>query len=164
MATYLGESEASFWFVVISESPAMWLREQNYLNETLEHHLVVMNELIQRDKNRPPDGTVDGLFSMQSLMSTERSFSSENWYGIMLISWSNSHLRHSTEIKKGCLLASGSQKLQLGLSGKGIWHLQSNKITILISADYNMNNCYCNIKEFTTKWLNFIAKVFITVT
>ena len=31
----------------------MWLREQNYLNETLEHHLVVMNELIQRDKNRP---------------------------------------------------------------------------------------------------------------
>ena len=39
--------------VVISESPAMWQREQNYLNETLEHHLEVMSELIQRDKNRP---------------------------------------------------------------------------------------------------------------
>ena len=39
--------------MVISESPAMWLREQNYLNEMLEHHLVVINELVQRDKNRP---------------------------------------------------------------------------------------------------------------
>ena len=39
--------------VVISESPAMWLREQNYLNKTLEHHLEVMTELVQRDKNRP---------------------------------------------------------------------------------------------------------------
>ena len=39
--------------VVISESPAMWLRTQNYLNETLEHHIEAMTELVQRDKNRP---------------------------------------------------------------------------------------------------------------
>ena len=39
--------------VVICESPAMCLREQNYLNKTLEHHLEVMTELVQRDKNRP---------------------------------------------------------------------------------------------------------------
>ena len=39
--------------VVISESPAVGLRGQNFVNETLEHHLDVMNELIERDKNRP---------------------------------------------------------------------------------------------------------------
>ena len=39
--------------VVISESPAVGLRAQNFLNETLEHHLDVMDELVQRDKNRP---------------------------------------------------------------------------------------------------------------
>ena len=39
--------------VVISESPAVGLRGQNLVNETLEHHLEVMTELIQRDKNRP---------------------------------------------------------------------------------------------------------------
>ena len=39
--------------VVISESPAVGLREQNMVNETLEHHLEVMSELIRRDKNRP---------------------------------------------------------------------------------------------------------------
>ena len=38
--------------VIISESPAMWLKEQNYLNKTLKHHLEVMTDLIQRDKNR----------------------------------------------------------------------------------------------------------------
>ena len=39
--------------VVISESPAVGLGEQNMVNETLQHHLEVMSELIQRDKNRP---------------------------------------------------------------------------------------------------------------
>ena len=27
--------------------------EENFANETLQHHLEVMHELIQRDKNRP---------------------------------------------------------------------------------------------------------------
>lgn len=39
--------------VVISESPAVGLREENFVNKILEHHLEVMSELIQRDKNRP---------------------------------------------------------------------------------------------------------------
>jgi beta-glucuronidase len=40
--------------VVIDESPAVGLHyEENFANQTLEHHLQVMYELIQRDKNRP---------------------------------------------------------------------------------------------------------------
>ena len=31
----------------------MGLRKQNFMNETLEPHLEIMSELIQRDKNRP---------------------------------------------------------------------------------------------------------------
>ena len=38
---------------MISESPAVELRAENFGNKTLEHHLEVMSELIQRDKNRP---------------------------------------------------------------------------------------------------------------
>ena len=39
--------------LIVSESPAVGLREQNFVNETPEHHLEVMSELIQRDKNKP---------------------------------------------------------------------------------------------------------------
>ena len=39
--------------VVISETTAVGLKEQSLVNETLQHHLKVTAELIQRDKNRP---------------------------------------------------------------------------------------------------------------
>ena len=57
--------------VVISDSPAMWLREQNYLNETLQRHLEVMAELIQRDKNRP--SVVMWSLANEPTSSTEKS-------------------------------------------------------------------------------------------
>ena len=39
--------------VVISETTAVGLKEQSLVNETLQRHLKVTAELIQRDKNRP---------------------------------------------------------------------------------------------------------------
>ena len=39
--------------VVISETPAVGLGEQNLVNKTLQLHLEMMTELFQRDKNRP---------------------------------------------------------------------------------------------------------------
>lgn len=39
--------------VVIDESPGVGIREENFRNDTLHHHLDVMAELVRRDKNRP---------------------------------------------------------------------------------------------------------------
>lgn len=39
--------------VVIDESPGVGIREKNFRNDTLHHHLDVMAELVRRDKNRP---------------------------------------------------------------------------------------------------------------
>ncbi|XP_022340501.2 beta-glucuronidase-like [Crassostrea virginica] len=39
--------------VVIDESPGVGIHKGNFGNESLAHHLKVMDEMIQRDKNRP---------------------------------------------------------------------------------------------------------------
>ncbi|XP_061163610.1 beta-glucuronidase-like [Saccostrea echinata] len=39
--------------VVIDESPGVGIEQNNFGNESLVHHLNVMDEMIQRDKNRP---------------------------------------------------------------------------------------------------------------
>lgn len=39
--------------VVIDESPGVGIKQENFLNATLKHHLHVMAELVRRDKNRP---------------------------------------------------------------------------------------------------------------
>ncbi|XP_014679700.1 PREDICTED: beta-glucuronidase-like isoform X2 [Priapulus caudatus] len=39
--------------VVIDEVPAVGLHKENFAKQTLQHHLVVIEELIRRDKNRP---------------------------------------------------------------------------------------------------------------
>lgn len=39
--------------VVIDESPGVGIHKGNFGNESLSHHLQVMEEMIQRDKNRP---------------------------------------------------------------------------------------------------------------
>lgn len=44
----------AYGIVVIDECPAVGMRDRsNFGNQTLQHHLVVMEELIRRDKNRP---------------------------------------------------------------------------------------------------------------
>lgn len=39
--------------VVIDESPGVGIKNENFRNDTLHHHLDVMAELVRRDKNRP---------------------------------------------------------------------------------------------------------------
>ncbi|KAL9981810.1 hypothetical protein ACROYT_G010565 [Oculina patagonica] len=39
--------------VVIDESPGVGIKRDNFRNDTLQHHLDVMAELVRRDKNRP---------------------------------------------------------------------------------------------------------------
>ncbi|XP_058020476.1 beta-glucuronidase isoform X3 [Ahaetulla prasina] len=44
----------AYGIVVIDESPGVGMRDSlNFGNQSLQHHLVVMEELIRRDKNRP---------------------------------------------------------------------------------------------------------------
>ncbi|XP_063154597.1 beta-glucuronidase isoform X2 [Candoia aspera] len=44
----------AYGIVVIDEGPAVGMRDSlNFGNQSLQHHLVVMEELIRRDKNRP---------------------------------------------------------------------------------------------------------------
>ncbi|XP_066491208.1 beta-glucuronidase-like [Tiliqua scincoides] len=44
----------AYGIVVINECPAVGMRDSsNFGNQSLQHHLVVMEELIRRDKNRP---------------------------------------------------------------------------------------------------------------
>ncbi|KAG8587572.1 hypothetical protein GDO81_005708 [Engystomops pustulosus] len=42
-----------YGIVVIDECPGVGIKDPNFGNKSLQHHLVVMEELVRRDKNRP---------------------------------------------------------------------------------------------------------------